>query len=150
VLVFRLSNEWLALRVQSLIEVTHLRAVHRVPHRNGLLAGMVNVRGELQLCVHLNHLLGITSDDSHTDGTSPGGSRRGRLLVVQDQADRWVFPVDEVDQVHRLSAAELTAVPATLARSAARLTRGVFFSRNRAVGFLDDARLFQTLRTRIR
>src|SRR5262249_47250193 len=46
VLVFRLADEWLALPIQTLVEVTPPRPVHRVPYRTGLLAGLVNIRGE--------------------------------------------------------------------------------------------------------
>src|SRR5262245_7888847 len=62
VLTFRLGEEWLALPVQVLLEVTTPRPVHRVPHRGGLLAGLVNNRGELHLCVRLAQLLGITAN----------------------------------------------------------------------------------------
>jgi chemotaxis-related protein WspD len=153
VLVFRLGAEWLALPVQVLVELTLPRPVHRVPHRGGLLAGLVNVRGELYLCVHLDQLLGIPTAASdgpaQVNGSSRAASAR-RLLVVQRQADRWVFPVDEADQVYRFPNHELTTVPATVARSAVRLTRGVFACAGKAVGYLDDARLFQTLRSRVR
>jgi chemotaxis-related protein WspD len=51
-LVFRLGREWLALPATSLVEVTALRPLHRVPHRtSGVLEGLVNIRGQLQLCV---------------------------------------------------------------------------------------------------
>ncbi len=57
-LVFRLGDEWLALPVGVLVEVTRPRPPHRVPHRGGLLAGVVNIRGELHLCVRFDLLLG--------------------------------------------------------------------------------------------
>ena len=148
VLLFRLGEEWLALRVQVLVEVTTPRPVHRVPHRAGLLAGLVNIRGELHLCVHLAQLLGIKSAAGGPE--SQAGNGRSRLIVAQHDGERWVFPADEIDQVYRFSAGELTGAPATLARSAGRLTRSVFVLRGRSVGYLDDARLFQVLRARIR
>src|ERR1700740_948398 len=43
VLIFRLGEEWLALRVPVLLEVTNPRPIHRIPHRVGLLAGLVNI-----------------------------------------------------------------------------------------------------------
>jgi chemotaxis-related protein WspD len=145
VLIFRLGEEWLALRVQVLLEVTSPRPVHRIPHRAGLLAGLVNIRGELHLCVHLAQLLGITSKPE------PGVGMKGpRLIVVRRDGDRWVFPADEVDQVYRFSAGALAGAPATLARSAHRLSQGVFVWRERSIGYLDDGRLFQVLRARIR
>src|SRR5262245_32698927 len=49
ILVFRIASEWLALPVSVLVEVTGPRVVHRVPFRAGLLAGLVNIRGELHL-----------------------------------------------------------------------------------------------------
>src|SRR5262245_43441453 len=155
VLIFRLGEEWLALRVQVLLEATNPRPIHRVPHRAGLLAGLVNIRGELHLCVHLDRLLGIKSkikdQESGVSGQeSAAGNGRSRLIVVQHDAERWVFPVDEIDQVYRFSAGELTGAPATLARSAARLTQSVFVLRERSIGYLDDTRLFRVLRARIR
>jgi chemotaxis-related protein WspD len=149
VLIFRLREEWLALATQVLLEVSNPRPVRRVPHRAGLLAGLVNIRGELQLCVRLDQLLGIAPKPGR-DGAARPGSGSPRLIFVQREGDRWVFPVDEVDQVHRFSAGELAGTPATLARSAARLTQSVFRWRERPVGYLDEARLFQVLRARVR
>jgi chemotaxis-related protein WspD len=148
VLIFRLREEWLALRVQLLIEVTSPRQVHRVPHRAGLLAGLVNIRGELHLCVHLAQLLGVKLEEN---GKRPPERDAGqaRMIVAEYEGERWVFPVDEVDQVYRFSPAELTGAPATLARSTARLTRAVFAWNERSIGYLDDARVFQALRARM-
>jgi chemotaxis-related protein WspD len=156
VLIFRLGEEWLALPVQVLIEVTNPRSIHRIPHRAGLLAGLVNIRGELNLCIHLAQLLGIKTDgangspSSGKNGATAKSSSSQSLIVVERDSNRWVFPVDEVDQVYRFSTAELTATPATLARAAGRMTKGVFAWHERSIGYLDDARLFQVLRTQIR
>jgi chemotaxis-related protein WspD len=161
VLIFRLGEEWLALPVGVLVEVTGPRPVHRVPHRGGLLAGLVNIRGELHLCVRLGQLLGLTTP-AETKGHPPeepgpagapaeaGRAGPTRMLVVRRDSDSWVFPVDEVDQVQRFPARELKPAPATLARALAKLSRGVFFWGERAIGYLDDATLFQTVRARVR
>ena len=150
VLVFRLGEEWLGLRVAVLLEVTTTRAIHRVPHRGGMLAGVVNIRGELQLCVRLDQALGMKGDAETSREIDETKGVKARLIVVQSEGDRWVFPVDEVDEVFRFPESELSNAPATLARSGNRLTQGVFHSRNRSVGFLDDSRLFQLLRGKIR
>jgi len=148
ILIFRLSEEWLALRVQVLLEVTGTRTVHCIPHRTGLVAGLVNIRGELHLCVHLSQILGIKPEEN--GHTSPDGKgSRPRMIVVENQGERWVFPVDEVDQVYRLAMSELTNAPATLARSATRLTKAVVAWKERSIGFLDDERLFRVLRSKI-
>jgi chemotaxis-related protein WspD len=169
VLTFRIGEEWLALAVQVLVEVSGPRAVHRVPHRGGLLAGLVNIRGELHLCVRLGQLLGIAPAGDTSPPRQRGsahqpdaparepphqpdaqGGAAGRLLVVRRDGDGWVFPVDEVDQVLRFPVRELKPAPATLSRATAKLSRGVFVWRERAIGYLDEAALFQTVRARVR
>jgi len=157
-LVFRLADEWLALPVRVLVEVTTSRPVHRVPHRAGLLAGLVNIRGELYLCAHLGKLLGAERQSAApTTEPSRNGDRRpamtavpDRLLVVRRDADRWVFRVDAVEKVVRVAQDAIGPPPATVGRAAAHLTRGVFPWEGRTVGLLDDGRLFEALRARLR
>lgn len=143
VLVFRLGDEWLALPVMVLVEVTRPRTPHRIPHRGGLLAGVVNIRGELHLCVRLDLLLGVTPADGQLQNHS-------RMIVIRHANETWVFAADEVDQVHRLPRQNLTTPAPTLARAAAKLTRGVFGSGSRSVGLLDSDRLFHAIRERVR
>jgi chemotaxis-related protein WspD len=143
VLVFRIGEEWLALPVAVLVEVTRPAPVHRVPHRGGLLAGVVNIRGELHLCVRLDLLLGVAPAEK-------ADPELRRLVVIRCDSDCWVFGADEVDQVHRLLMPDLALPAPTLARSHAKLTRGVFPHANRSVGLLDDTRLFQSLREGLR
>ncbi|MFM7150786.1 MAG: chemotaxis protein CheW [Gemmataceae bacterium] len=149
VVIFRLAEEWLALSVQVLVEVTSVRPIHRVPHRRGLLAGLVNIRGELYLCVHLDQLLGLRRGEESHIGKDGSAKNINRFLVVHREGDRWVLPVEEVDQVQRFSHHELVQVPATVSRSLAHLSQGVFHWHGRAVGMLDAERLFQTLRARV-
>jgi chemotaxis-related protein WspD len=144
-LVFRLGEEWLALPVGVLVEVTHPRKPHRIPHRAGLLAGLVNVRGELHLCVRLDLLLGI-----EPAAGPPPAAARPRMVVIRQDSDRWAFAADDVDLVRRVAAADLVPAPPTLARATARVTRGVFHRDGRAVGLLDETRLFEALRERVR
>jgi len=155
-LVFRIGEEWLALPVQLVVEVQGLLPVHRVPHRAGLLAGMVNIRGELELCVRLGQLLSIDSAaGSEQEPKTPALQQAGednstaRMLVAQLDGQRWVFPVDEVDQVRRFAASELTEVPATVSRYSGRLSRGVFTWQGRTIGYLDGERLGPMLTQRV-
>lgn len=156
VLVFRLGREWLSLPTTALIEVTPLRPLHRVPHRSvGVLEGIVNIRGQLQLCVSLHSLLGLDSrptfePETPDDDTAP---TTARLLVVErsgDQgADRWVFGVDEVAGVQRVLRHALRSVPATVSQSGARYCQALFDWQDQAVGLLDEARVFDGLRNSI-
>lgn len=145
VLVFRVGPEWLALPAAALVEITPPRRLHRLPHLRGkILSGLVNIRGQLQLCVSLGGLLGLDH------GADTGGPAHApRLLVVERGGDRWVFAVDEVAGVHRVPSAELRAVPSTVSAGAMPMTAALFSFHDRTVGLLDDTRLLDGLRGRI-
>jgi len=154
-LVFRLGREWLALPATSLVEVTALRPLHRVPHRtSGVLEGLVNIRGQLQLCVSLHGMLGIerlaASPPAHEAGAA---TPTARLLVIErpgaQSGDRWVFGVDEVAGVQRVVRSSLRAVPSTVSQSASRACQALFDWQEQAVGLLDEVRLFDGLRNAI-
>ena len=110
--IFRINNEWLALPTQAFQEIAERRLVHSLPHRRkGIVLGLVNIRGELLICVAVGRLLGL----------EPVGPRElarkthDRLLVVSWEANRLTFPVEEVHGIHRFQPAELKAPPATVA-----------------------------------
>jgi chemotaxis-related protein WspD len=151
-LVFRIGAEWLALDVRSIMEVVEPRRTHRVPHRTDrLVLGLVNIRGELQLCISLHELLGIESaeGDSPPESASPAGSRE-RLLVAEHDQNRWVFPVDEVEGVHRVPAGAMTNLPHTVERSPRSYSQAVFSHGDKRVGLLSESRVFQALEKTVR
>jgi chemotaxis-related protein WspD len=142
VLIFRLAEEWLAFDVQSVIEVAETREPHRVPHRtSNHLEGIVNIRGELQLCVSLAKLLNLTLSPP----ASAAEKAQQRFLVAEHGRQRWVFPVAEVSGVHRLSLAQRTELPATVRRTSARLSRHVYDWNGKYVCHLDADRIFAAL-----
>lgn len=137
--VFRVGDEWLALEVSHVVRVGEARPVRRVPHRSGeVLLGLVNVDGELVLCASLSALLGVSP------ATGPAGP--GRFLAAVLSGKRWVFPVDEIDGVHRLEAGSLVPLPATLSEARARHARGLARTADRTVTLLDPDRLDAGLR----
>lgn len=142
VVVFRLGDEWLALPTTAVAEVTTPRKTHRVPHRSGdVLAGLVNIRGQLQLSIRMARLLGLPTP---TDDV-PGAASAARLLVVQHAGQPWVFGVDEVAGVHRVPRQAMRPPPATVGSAARHATAAVFSWRERTVGLLDEARLLDGL-----
>src|SRR5712691_5819429 len=54
IIILRVGPEWLALPVNFLVEVVGRRPVHSLPHsRNSFIKGLVNIRGQLLVCVSL-------------------------------------------------------------------------------------------------
>lgn len=149
VLVFRLGTEWFALPAAVLVEVTTPRPLHRIPHRaGGGLAGLVNIRGQLQLCMSLHALLGLSGGPPAAAAAAPEPA--ARLLVVERPGDagleRWVLGVDEVAGVHRVTRAAIRAVPSTVSQAQARCSTALFEWQERTVGLLDEGRVFAGLR----
>ena len=146
VVLFRVGEEWYALDVRVAVEVAPHRAVRRVPHQTDrVLAGLVNIRGELQLAVSLPHLLGTS--DAPADAA---GGVNARLLVVEQAGARWVLVVDAVEDLYYAPAEALTGLPATVAVGNRVFTRTVFAWRGHSVGYLDADRLFAALRRTFR
>jgi len=143
-LVFRLGDEWLALGSRLVVEVTTVRPVHRVPHRtNDVLAGLVNLRGQIQLCVSLHGLLGVEPSAEADDAGA-----KARLIVMRRDGDTWAFAADEVAGVRRVPRGDLQKVPSTLANPAGSYSQAVFsWGDDRSVALLDDPRVFAALRS---
>ena len=141
-LLFRISNEWLALPTQAFQEVAERRAIHSLPHRRqGIVLGLINVRGELVICVSLGRLLGI-------ENVAPRETLRtiyDRLLVAHWDGQRLAFPVDEVHGIYRFELKEVKPPPATVSQSNQTFSRGILRWKERAVGYLDAELLFSTL-----
>ncbi len=141
-LLFRVNAEWLALPAPAFQEVAERRLVHSLPHRRqGIVLGLVNIRGELLICVSLGHLLGL-------EQTALRETRRSaydRLLVANWRGQRFVFPAEEVRGIHRFESPELTDPPPTLARSRLSYTQAILHWQGQAVGLLDAELLFASL-----
>jgi chemotaxis-related protein WspD len=162
VLIFRLDQEWLAFRTQTVVEVTLPRPVHRIPHRtNAILNGLVNLRGQLQLCFSLHSLLGVHDSIAKPNAPSaPDGSgeltegvRRAttpeRLIVLRDRerSEVWAFSTDEVHGVEHVARGDMQSVPSTLANPAVSFSQAILPWNGRSVGFLDEQRVFAALRS---
>ena len=88
-LVFRLGQQWLGLPPGMVAEVAGNPPVRRLAHRTeGRIEGVVNVRGELRLCLSLVELLGL--------GRRDAGGGTARLVLVEDDSGPLAFRCDEV------------------------------------------------------
>lgn len=148
VLIFRLGREWLALPTHVCQEVAEMRPIHTLPHRSGpVLLGLVNIRGQIRLCVSLRELLGVEPADDSGRTTQHKNPRC--LVVIAAESDHWVLLVDEIHGIQRLHRSAVRDAPVTVAKAAPSLTQGVIDWRDTGVGYLDDALLFLALRKEV-
>ena len=165
VLIFRLDREWMAFPTQAIAEVTVPRPIHRIPHRsNATLIGLVNLRGQLQLCISLHGLLGLEPSPSpasqfHSQESSMGTDKPAasgssltsgaRLIVLRnrERSENWIFAAEEVLGVHRLPRSQMRSVSSTLANPEVSFSQAILSWEGRSVSLLDEQRVFAALRS---
>jgi chemotaxis-related protein WspD len=144
VVIFRIGAEWLALPTTAIEEVASVRPIHRLPHRkSGVVLGVANVRGELVVCVSLDHVLGAELRTAPQRENAPRALER--LLVLCRGSSRFAAPVDEVYGTLRFSRAELVPTPATLSKGKGAFTTHVMPWAAHSVGCLEQELLFRAL-----
>jgi chemotaxis-related protein WspD len=144
VVIFRIGKEWLALSTDLLQEIGDRCIVRRLPdHRGGILSGLVNVRGELLVCVALEAVLGL--DKAAGEPETGKSASTERLMICKRGDARLAFQASEVYGLHRYHPRDLRSPPATLAKAEKGIyTLGVVPWKDRMVGCLDDELLFYT------
>ena len=143
VVIFRVWQEWLALHTRLFREVVDPQKIHTLPHRkNPVLLGLVNVHGEIQLCISLKDLLDIRGKSEEN------GEKKGyrRMMVVSSEGNQWVFPVEKIHGICRIHPDSFQNTPVTVAKSRSAFTRNIFSWENMNVALLDDGLLFASLK----
>ena len=139
VILFRIHGRWLAMRMNYFVEIAPLSFICPVPFRtNRLFRGLVNIHGELLLCVSLQEGL-----DLGTAEETPGG----RMLVLQKDNERYAGLVEEVGGIERLQSNSVGQVPAN--GGTKNLFSGIVTIGERVVWLIDEEQLFATLRARM-
>lgn len=138
VLIVRIAAEWFGLDSIFIDELTDIARIHRVPHRrNGIVTGIINVRGQLVICVSLSQLLQLGDHESPYR----------RLVVVKNEQVRLGIPVHEVFGTYRYEAHHVQEIGSP--RSDGRYTSGIIEVSDKRVACLDTAALMAALRNSI-
>jgi chemotaxis-related protein WspD len=142
VVIFRLFQEWFALSVAAVKEITYSRPIHRIPHRSGkVLLGVANLNGELQSCISLNGLLEIGSS---FNPYSPASYTR--MIVLVQEKSLWIVPVDEIDGIQIWELSFLENVPVNISKSMHNYLKGIMKIDNRNIGLLDEELVFYSVK----
>lgn len=145
-LVFRLGDEWLALQTHLIKEVSEMAPIHRVPHHNGyLLRGLVNIRGELKICISIGSILCLERSKKQPVVETKDRNVYERMIVVSQDESEFVFPVSEVLGIIRFTPGELQNVPTTVSKSKATYTAGIINQKDKNIACLDHELLFYFL-----
>lgn len=142
--LFRLGKEWLALSTLVFSEVTENKLVRRIPHREGeILKGLVNLRGQLCLCIDLSALLEIERQ------SDTSVRQKMQMVAISQNNHSWVFIADEILGIFTCNMDTLKNVPVTVVKSTANYLKGTVNLEGRFVSVLDEDLLFFSLERRI-
>jgi chemotaxis-related protein WspD len=143
-LLVRVGAEHFAISTDEVTEVADSAHPRRVPHRgNRVFAGLINVRGQLELCISLAALLGIPKRGD--DESAPQ-----RAVIVTHDGQRWVLLVDAVLGVERFDESQMVEPPAAAARASTAYVRSLVAHGGQHFAWLDLARLSSELAESVR
>lgn len=143
-LVFRLGQEWIAIETDCIQDIATMQPVHRLPHRGGVIAGLVNVRGQLLIAIHLRELLEV---DGAT-ATQPSTTAM-RIVVIEREGERWAFVADEVHGVVWYDPATEQPLAATVPPLRAAIASGTLPWSSSQATRLASANLFKCLHRKV-
>ncbi len=147
VVIFRLGEEWFSLPSKLVDEVTRMKPIHRLPHtNNGVVKGLINIRGELKICVSLGEILGL---DKSSMAMADGHIVFDRIIIAHSDAGQFVFPVSEVHGIHHYQDDDLGGVPVTVSKATATYSLGVLKWKDGHVACLDHELLFYSLNKKL-
>ncbi|HSI84489.1 MAG TPA: chemotaxis protein CheW [Candidatus Methylacidiphilales bacterium] len=147
-LVFRLGQEWFGLAGENFIEAVDNARIHSLPaYKSGsAVMGVVNIRGNVEVCVSLSELLYAGGAASFAASATAGNAHSrqiGRLLVVDPGQLHVAFPVDEVAGVHPCDQNAMEPPPPSMGGES--LILGLWRWQKRVVRVLDRDTFFKAL-----
>lgn len=143
--IFRLGNEWLALPTDIIEEVSDISKIHSLPHqRTPILKGLMNLRGQMSICVSLGQLLEIEKYEQHEENDARNRTYE-RIIAINHNKSSFVFLVSEVKSTYRLRPGELKEPHSTLSLARGTFTKGILSWQEHDVAYLDADLLFYTL-----
>lgn len=149
IIVFRVGEEWMALPTHLCREIAQMLKIHRLPHnKSNIMKGVVSTGGEVQICFSLGGVLGITKADKSADEGDQIVYRR--MVLLEKDGRRYVFPVSEISGIHSYREAELEGLPSTVSDSASNYIKGIIKWGERRIGCLDEDLLISQLERSIR
>jgi len=129
-IVFRSENEWFAINTNVLNEICEVSEIHSIPHnRNPLISGMVNVRGEIEICIAFNEL--------HQQKSQQDSVGKSRMLVINLESGRYVYRADEVMGIFKIDNNSIRPAPSSVAATSSHYVNGIFDYNEQSIGLVD-------------
>ncbi len=125
---FRLGGDHFCLDTRWVQEILSRQPITPVPLAPEYVAGLINLRGQIVMAVHLKKLLYLHRDDLPSDSMN---------IVIRQDEDAISLLVDDVDDVIEASPQAVQPVPETLNNIRKEYVSGVIPLQDKLVLMLD-------------
>ncbi len=129
-IIFRSENEWFAINTNVLNEICEVTEIHSIPHnRNPLISGIVNVRGEIEICLAFH--------ESRQRRNQQDPNNKARMLVINLDSGRYVYRADEVMGIYKINNDAIRPTPSSVAATKSHYVYAMFDYNKHSIGLID-------------
>lgn len=128
---FKVQDLYLGVEVMKVQEVIRYQQMTRVPLAPDVVAGLINLRGQIVTAIDLRKRLGLPPRS---------GERLPMNVVIRTHDGAISLLVDEIGDVLVVEDEEFECCPETVAASARELTHGTYKIKDRLLLVLDTER----------
>ena len=141
--IFRLGDEMLAIPTEYIMSINDIGNIHTVPHqKSDILHGLINLHGELKICISLGRLIGLTKAVKEV---AKKHRVYNRMIEISKDGKEYTFVATEVLGVHQIIEKDLKDVPATISQSKGTFTQSLIEWKDFDVSYLDIELIFYNL-----
>jgi chemotaxis-related protein WspD len=124
------------------------RFIHYVPSRtNEFFHGIINVNGELLMCISLAKFLNLPAVASEVQENNSKIFKN--LLIIFNKNNRYAFPIDEFFGVTSLSNDEMTEPPLTVAKAENTITDSMVNYKSKTIAIINETKLFTVINKKV-
>jgi purine-binding chemotaxis protein CheW len=134
VITFRLSHEWYAAEIGSVVEVIRMTELTELPSAPRYIAGITNLRGNIISVTDPKKLFGLPEE---------AGTNKTRIIVVASNEIETGLMVDEVSQVMDVSEGQIDPPLSTLSNDKGQYVKGGIRLEGRLVTMIDASAIIE-------
>lgn len=134
IVIFRLGNEEFGAPINSVLEISRMMDITRIPQAPGFIEGMINLRGQVIAVIDLKRQFNFLS--------SRPFPKTSKIVVVQVKEETFGLIVDDVPEVLRVPEGDIETAPEAIQSGIKRhYISGVAKVGERLIIVLDLARI---------
>lgn len=103
VVIFRLRDEEFGVEITSVLEISRMTEISRIPQAPGFVEGVINLRGDVLPVIDLAKQFGLKSQEQLP--------KTARIVVVRAGSEMVGLIVDEVPEVLRITDDDIQPTP---------------------------------------